>query len=100
MIVLEPPRDVLLRHVIERRRSVPGFVRQPGTFREIGRSGDGRGAVNWRKKTQIASCIVHGSSPDRDSVQSVMEPDPLIDHEAEEVWRRLGGCTAPATDAA
>ena len=38
MIVLEPPSDELLRHVVERRRRVPRFVRVPRIFSEIGSS--------------------------------------------------------------
>src|ERR1017187_2894937 len=58
VIAFRSERDELRGHVIERDRRIPSLVLIARVFREIGRSGLRRGAIDRRQQHQIPSNVL------------------------------------------
>src|SRR5882724_13724233 len=84
MVIFPSERDVLTGHVIEGRGGVPGFVRVAGIFRKVRCSGSSRSAIDWGQEHKITPWIIDLASAQCQAVLIFYEPEPVVQHEAEE----------------
>src|ERR1700676_1296323 len=82
--ILPAESNVLFGHPIKGRRSIPGFEREAGTFREIWRSGDRVRSIDWGQQHQIAPGIVQHATTKRQSECVLFEPEAVVEHPAQE----------------
>src|SRR5438105_3745596 len=98
MVHLHSQRRKLIRHEIDRCAGVPRLEGITGIGREVWRSAEGGCAVNWRNEHEIATRIVDGAAAEGKRRVIVVEPIPVVEHEAEEALLRI--CAAGAAHAA
>ncbi len=97
VVAFHPESDELARHEVERDRAVPGLVGVAGICGEVGRPGGGGRAVDRRQQHQVAAGIRDRASAQRQRERVLVEPEPVVRHEPEEVLR---GAARGAADAA
>src|SRR5947209_3892151 len=89
--VLTAERDVLPRHPVKGKRSIPGLERIAGVLGEVRRAGDCIGAVDGWQQGEVASGVIHRAAAHCYGIYIFLEPEAVICHPAGKGLLAAGG---------
>src|SRR5215469_121726 len=96
MVEFPAKGDVLAGHVVEGRRSIPRLVGVAGILREVRRSGSRGCAIDGRQEHEVAARIIYGAAAQRQPVQILLKPEPVVEHESQKTLLHAGFAVARA----